>query len=87
VRGRGLFAGVELMADPPARRPFPRSARVIEDVFARAFAAGLVTYPSTGCANGIDGDALLIAPPFVVSEAELDELVAILDRVLTERGL
>lgn len=82
VRGRGLMLAVELLADTAARRPFPRSERKAEAVAARAFADGLIVYPSTGCATGLEGDAVMLAPPFVVTEAEVDEMVAILGRAI-----
>ncbi len=87
VRGRGLMIGVELVADKTSRRPFPRAERRAEAVGARAFDHGLITYPSGGCATGTDGDVVMLAPPFVATEGELGEMVAILDRTLTELGL
>ena len=82
VRGRGLMAGVELVADKATRRPFPRSEKKAEAVAAQAFAAGLVIYPSTGCADGTDGDLVMLAPPFVATEDEIDEMTTILERTL-----
>jgi adenosylmethionine-8-amino-7-oxononanoate aminotransferase len=87
VRGRGLLLALELVADKETRAPFPRGERRAETLAARAFAAGLVTYPGGGCANGRDGDLVMLAPPFVVTEAQLEEMAAILDRSLTEAGL
>jgi adenosylmethionine-8-amino-7-oxononanoate aminotransferase len=87
VRGRGLMLGVELVADKAARLPFPRSAKKAEAVGARAFHAGLITYPSGGCATGTDGDVVMLAPPFVVTETQIGEMVRILDGVLTGLGL
>jgi adenosylmethionine-8-amino-7-oxononanoate aminotransferase len=87
VRGRGLLLALELVADKGTRAPFPRAERRAEALAARAFAAGLVTYPGGGCANGRDGDLLMLAPPFVVTEAQLEEMAATLDRCLTEAGL
>jgi len=87
VRGRGLLWGVELVAEKEGRRPFPRRERRAEAVAGRALEAGLVTYPSGGCATGTDGDAVMLAPPFVAAEAELDEMTATLARVLTDSGL
>jgi adenosylmethionine-8-amino-7-oxononanoate aminotransferase len=84
VRGRGLLAGVELVADKETRRPFPRAERRAEAVGARCFEKGLVTYPSGGCATGTDGDLVMLAPPFVVSEAQLEEMVTILESALAE---
>ncbi len=87
VRGRGLMLGVELVADKATRKPFPRAEKKAEAVFARAFEHGLVTYPGGGCADGVNGDSFMISPPFVITDAESAELVAILDRSLTELGL
>jgi adenosylmethionine-8-amino-7-oxononanoate aminotransferase len=82
VRGRGLLLAVELVADAVTRRPFPRSERRAETVAARAFASGLVVYPSGGCATGTEGDVVMFAPPLVVTEGQLDEMVALLDRAV-----
>jgi adenosylmethionine-8-amino-7-oxononanoate aminotransferase len=87
VRGRGLMAGVELVADKDTRRPFPRTEKKAEGATARAFANGLVVYPSTGCADGRSGDLVMLAPPFVTSEPQIDEMTSILERSLAELGL
>jgi adenosylmethionine-8-amino-7-oxononanoate aminotransferase len=87
VRGRGLMIGVELVADTASRRPFPRAEGRAEAVGAEAFRRGLVIYPGGGGACGPDGDIVMLAPPFVVSAAELDEMAAILDGSLTALGL
>jgi adenosylmethionine-8-amino-7-oxononanoate aminotransferase len=71
VRGRGLLVGVELVADRATRRPFPRSARLIETVMANARTAGLLLYHGTGNADGTNGDSVLLGPPFVVTDEEL----------------
>jgi adenosylmethionine-8-amino-7-oxononanoate aminotransferase len=82
VRGRGLMLGVELVADKDARRPFPRAEKRAEALAAACFDGGLVTYPSGGAATGADGDVVMLAPPFVVTEAQLVEMVDVLDRSL-----
>ena len=82
VRGRGLLLGVELVADTRTRRPFPRAEKRAETVAACAFAQGLIVYPSAGCATGTEGDVVMLAPPLVVTEAEIDEMAAILDRAI-----
>jgi adenosylmethionine-8-amino-7-oxononanoate aminotransferase len=83
VRGRGLMVGVELVADRATKAPFPRAARLVEAVVATARANGLLLYSGTGGANGIDGDAILVGPPFVVTDEELvriaDGLAAAID--------
>ena len=80
MRGRGLLIGVELVADRSTKAPFPRSARVAERVVQAAKDVGLLVYPSTGCADGVDGDLFLVGPPLTVTDEQLD---AIVDRTLT----
>jgi len=75
VRGRGLLVGVELVADRATRDPFPRSARVTEAVVRAARERGLLVYSGTGNANGVDGDMILLGPPFVITDEELDQVV------------
>jgi len=82
VRGRGLLLAVELVADGATRRPFPRAERRAETVAARAFADGLIVYPAAGCATGAEGDLLMLAPPLVASEDEIDEMIGRLDRAI-----
>ena len=74
VRGRGLMVGIELVADRASRAPFPRSARVTEAVVAAARRAGVLVYSGTGNADGVDGDTILLGPPFVVTESELEQI-------------
>jgi adenosylmethionine-8-amino-7-oxononanoate aminotransferase len=71
IRGLGLLVGLELVADRPSRAPFPRQARMIERVMAHARSGGVLLYHGTGNANGLDGDSVLVGPPFVTTEAEL----------------
>jgi adenosylmethionine-8-amino-7-oxononanoate aminotransferase len=87
VRGRGLLIGLELVADKATRRPFPRMEGKAEALAAAAFAAGLLVYPSGGVADGTDGDVVMLAPPLVVSEPELGEMVEILGRALGQLRL
>jgi adenosylmethionine-8-amino-7-oxononanoate aminotransferase len=81
-----MFA-LELVADKGTRRPFPRADRKAEALSARCFENGLVVYPGTGCATGTEGDLVMVAPPFVITEEQLEELAVLLDRSLTELGL
>jgi adenosylmethionine-8-amino-7-oxononanoate aminotransferase len=82
VRGRGLLWGVEIVQDRRLRRPFPRAEGKAARIAEACLRAGLVVYPSTGVANGTDGDAVLLAPPFVATEGQLQEMVDTLDHVL-----
>ncbi|HUG31119.1 MAG TPA: aminotransferase class III-fold pyridoxal phosphate-dependent enzyme [Candidatus Limnocylindria bacterium] len=78
IRGRGLLIGLELVADRETRAPFPRADRVTEAVVRTAKDAGLLLYSGNGLADGTHGDAIVLGPPFVVTD---DELVTIADRL------
>jgi len=88
VRGRGLLAGIELVQDRASRAPFPRSAKLAERLVDAAMTEGLIIWPNTGHADGTNGDLVTLAPPFVVTEDELDEitrrLLAALSRLTTD---
>jgi adenosylmethionine-8-amino-7-oxononanoate aminotransferase len=75
IRGLGLMVAVELVADRGTRTPFPRSARLTERAVAAARERGLLLYSSTGCVDGIEGDLVMLGPPLVVTDAEVDEMV------------
>ncbi len=77
VRGRGLMVGVELVADAGTRAPFPRARRRTEAVVAAARERGVLLYSGTGCANGVDGDVILLGPPFVTTDAELERIATV----------
>lgn len=76
VRGLGLLAGIEFVADKKTKAPFPRSLKFAEAFVAAAQDAGLIVWPNTGHADGENGDLVMLAPSFIVTEAEIDEIVA-----------
>ena len=82
VRGRGLLVGVELVQDRETRAPFARAARLTEAVVAGARERGVLVYSGTGMADGIDGDMILLGPPFVVTDSELDRIVEVVGEAI-----
>ncbi len=80
IRGRGLLRAVELVADRETRRPFPRSARLTEAVVAEARRRGVLLYSATGNADGVDGDLIVLGPPFVITGPELEMVTGVLVR-------
>ena len=82
VRGLGLLVGVELVADRTGRTPFARARRVTERVVAAARRRGLLVYSSTGHAGSGDGDLLLLGPPLVITDAEVDETIETLGEAI-----
>lgn len=75
VRGIGMLAAVEFVADRASKRPFPREDKFVERVIARARERGLVLWPNVGHADGINGDLVMIAPPLTIERPQIDELV------------
>ena len=78
VRGLGLMWGVELVADRETKAPFPPERHVSNQVTEEAFRRGLVIYPGSGCVDGVAGDHITLGPPFVITEEQIEELVALL---------
>lgn len=70
VRGLGLLAGIEFVKDKATGAPFPREQNVAGKIFQAAMDEGVLTYPTQGCVDGANGDHILLAPPFVISEKE-----------------
>jgi len=76
VRGRGFLVGVELVADRATRAPFAAERALAETIGQCAFEDGLICYATGGNVDGIDGDTILLAPPYIASDAELEEIIA-----------
>lgn len=82
IRGRGLFRGLELVADRESKAPFDPSHRLHARIKALAFEDGLICYPMAGTIDGRWGDHVLLAPPFIIETAQIDELVTKLARAI-----
>lgn len=82
VRGRGLLAGIEFVVDKATRQPFPRQQKFAERFTDAAQDAGLIVWPNVGQADGTNGDLVCVAPPFIITETEIDELVSLLTTAL-----
>lgn len=74
IRGRGLFQAVELVQDRNTRAPFDPVHKLHARIKAQAMGLGLMVYPMGGTIDGRQGDHVLLAPPFIISETELDIL-------------
>ncbi len=82
IRGRGLFRGVELVAARETKAPFDPARKLHAKIKAAAMEAGLICYPMGGTIDGQRGDHILLAPPFIITEAQIDELTDKLGRAL-----
>lgn len=82
IRGRGLFWALELVADRDTKATFSPALKLNERVKEEAQRRGLACYPSGGTADGVNGDHILFAPPYIVSEAQLADIVEITSAAL-----
>ena len=75
IRGRGLFRAIELVEDRATKDPFSPERGVNKRIKTAAFDAGLICYPMGGTIDGARGDHVLLAPPFIIEDNQIDELV------------
>jgi len=75
IRGRGLFQAIELVADRGSKEPFDPALKLHARIKREAMARGLMVYPMGGTIDGRLGDHVLIAPPFIVTERDVDTIV------------
>ena len=75
IRGRGLFWALEFVTDRGSKQVFDPALKLNERVKAQAIARGLATYPMGGTIDGKQGDHVIVAPPYIVTEADIDTIV------------
>ncbi|TIL66320.1 aspartate aminotransferase family protein [Mesorhizobium sp.] len=75
IRGRGLFMGVELVEDRSTKAPFEPKRKLNAKIKREAMARGLLVYPGGGTIDGVRGDHVLLAPPFIIDAAAIDAVV------------
>ena len=75
IRGRGLFLGIEMVADRGTKEPFDPALRLHAAIKREAMARGLMVYPMGGTIDGRRGDHVLVAPPFIISQSHIAEIV------------
>ncbi|MGQ9645332.1 MAG: aspartate aminotransferase family protein [Thermodesulfobacteriota bacterium] len=83
VRGRGLMTAIEFVKDKKTKEPFPRTAKFTERVIDSAFDNGLVLYPGTGFVDGVNGDMVMVGPPLIIQENQIDEIIEILKKTFS----
>lgn len=75
IRGRGLFLGLELVENRETKAPFDANLVLHSWLKQAAMDAGLMIYPMPGTIDGIDGHHILLAPPYILEDAHIDELI------------
>jgi adenosylmethionine-8-amino-7-oxononanoate aminotransferase len=84
IRGRGLFWALELVEDRASKRPFDAQRRISATLKLQALENGLMCYPMAGTLDGVSGDHVVLAPPYIITEAQLDEILDKLARSINE---
>jgi adenosylmethionine-8-amino-7-oxononanoate aminotransferase len=84
VRGRGLLIGIEFVKDKKRKKPVPRAQKYAERFVACALEKGLILWPNIGHADGTNGDLVMVAPPFIITDREVSLLEEKLASVLAE---
>ena len=74
IRGRGLFQGIEIVADRETKSPYAPERRVAARIKSAAFDSGLICYPMAGTRDGKHGDHILLAPPFILGDEQVSEM-------------
>jgi len=91
IRGRGFFQAIELVADRGTKKPFDGERKLFMKIRQQGLDNGLICYPVGGNVDGVNGDVVILAPPYNVTEAELTEIVdktaASIRQVLKAEGL
>jgi adenosylmethionine-8-amino-7-oxononanoate aminotransferase len=82
IRGRGLFFGLEFVRERDSKAPFPPEFAFNKKLKQNAFEAGLICYPMGGTLDGQQGDHVLLAPPFIIDDTHIDEIVDKLDTAI-----
>ena len=74
IRGRGLFRGIEIVKDRSTKEPFQKKLNIAGKIKKQALDIGLICYPMQGTVDGSKGDHILIAPPFIINENQINEI-------------
>jgi hypothetical protein len=84
IRGRGLFQGIEFVEDREKKKPLDPGLKFATKLKMNAFEAGLICYPMSGTRDGKNGDHVLLAPPFIIEDNQMDELIEKLNSAITK---
>lgn len=91
IRGRGLFRALELVADRYTKAPLPHQLSMAAEIKRQGMAQGLACYPNSGTIDGLHGDHILLAPPYIIEQSHVEEIVDKLglavDAALNAKGI
>jgi len=84
IRGKGLIMGIELVKDKKIKEPFPPSVMAAARVNRLAMERGCMVFPTTGTVEGVAGDVIMMAPPYIITESQIDGGLEAVDAALTD---
>ncbi len=84
ISGTGLIAGIEFVANKETKTPFPRSEKISEKIISHALNYGITLWPNVGHVDGVNGDLILVGPPLIITEDEVNDLVEKLRQCITD---
>ncbi|MCF4099233.1 aspartate aminotransferase family protein [Maritalea mediterranea] len=84
IRGRGLFIGLEIVEDRETKEPFDPARQLYAQLKQVALDKGLMIYPGNGTKDGMSGDHILLAPPFIITDDQVGELIDKLDQTFDQ---
>lgn len=84
VRGTGLLLAIELVADKNTKIPFAKELGISKIIFDKAFSKGVLIYPGKGTYDGVSGDHIVMCPPLIINEAQIEEMVHVIDESIQE---
>jgi adenosylmethionine-8-amino-7-oxononanoate aminotransferase len=84
TRGLGLLLGVEFVKNKETREPFPKAENIAEKIQQAALEKDVLTYPTQGCVDGVNGDHILLAPPFIITLGESAMIAAALQHAVSQ---
>jgi adenosylmethionine-8-amino-7-oxononanoate aminotransferase len=84
IRGKGMLMGVELVKNKETKEPYDPALLASSRVHRLAMEKGCMVFPTTGVVNGVSGDEIIIAPPYIITESEIDTALDMVDEALNE---
>ncbi|MGB0901493.1 aspartate aminotransferase family protein [Halocynthiibacter sp.] len=84
IRGRGLFRGIEIVKDRETKEPFDPALGLAGKLKKACFAEGLACYPMAGTRDGKNGDHILLAPPYIMTEEQIPDIIEPLKRAMAQ---
>lgn len=84
IRGTGLLLGIELVQNRRTKLPFPNNLKLSKKIAEKTLEKGVVIYPCKGSYDGLSGDHIMLSPPLIINESQIDEMIRIIDNSIEQ---